>query len=635
LARSKKNTEALAAYRGALTRSKRWREDEHYDSTWERLRDTYALKFFDSTSSVDQIAVAISFANINVIGPSIAINHPKTTVLARRPEDADKATISEAVLDWLWKSGDTGDEFRRAVKDFLIFGHGWVKTGYRFEEREVEVPESKQAAEHAAMIDQANQAAEADPLSAHLLPTDDEIAAHVVQTEKVTVEDRPFAERVSPFDMFVDPDAVTVNTAGWMAQRIVRPLADIRADTDYNQSARMSVTSDVEAKYTDENRARRGSLRDSDRATVWEFYDLRRNLVCVFAQGGDEFLVEPRPIPYRIGHPFVMLRNYEVPDRFYPIGDLEAIEPLQQELNRARSQAMAARESYAQKYLARASAFDQDAREALEAREDRVVFVNEGNDPLTDMIIPLPIKQIPPELFSYSGQIEADINLVSGVSDYQRGAAPEVRRTATEAALIQDSSNARAADKLAIIEKAVARVGYNLLALARQYMDGEQVARVIGNSGRPLWVPFTSDDLDIDSDLVVEGGSTQPKNESWRQNQAMQLLQALGPMIGTVIDPQPLAKFVLSAYGVKNPESYLMAAPPAAGPPGAPQGPPGAPEPNPDPNGAPPDGAADAMGASPDASMDIPPELVDPNSPDGLPPEIRAQLQGQVGLPPQ
>jgi hypothetical protein len=627
--RSKKNTEALGAYRSALTRSRKWREDERYDDTWKRLRDTYALKFFDSTSDVDQIAVAISFANINVIGPSIAINHPKTTVLARQPEDQDKATISEAVLDWLWKSGDTGDEFRRSVKDFLIFGHGWVKTGYRFEEREVEVPESRRVAEHAAMIAQANAAAEADPVMAHLLPTDEEIESAVVSTEKVTVEDRPFAERVSPFDMFVDPDAVTLNTAGWIAQRIIRPISDIRADKNYNQSARMNVTCDVEAKYTDDVRQRRGSMRDSDRATVWEFYDLRRGLVCVFASNADEFLVEPRPIPYRIGHPFVMLRNYEVPDCFYPIGDLEAIEPLQQELNRARSQAMAARESYAQKYLARASAFDQDAREALESREDRVVFVNEGNDPLSDMIIPLPVKQIPAELFSYSGQIEADINLVSGVSDYQRGAAPEVRRTATEAALIQDSSNARAADKLAIIEKAVARVGYNLLALARQYMTGEQVARVIGNTGLPLWVPFTSDDLDIDTDLVVEGGSTQPKNESWRQNQAMQLLQALGPMIGTVIDPAPLAKFVLGAYGVKNPESYLMAPPPAGGPPGGPGAPPGVPE---GADGPPlPDGPV-VPPADPNA---IPPELIDPEDPNGLPPEIRAQLQGQVGLPPQ
>lgn len=624
--KSKQNTEALAAYRSALTRSRKWREDEHYDDTWKRLRDTYALKFFDSSSVDDQIAVAISFANINVIGPSIAINHPKTTVFARKPEDADRAIISEAVLDWLWKSGDTADEFRRSVKDFLIFGHGWVKTGYRYEEREVEVPEARVQAEHSAMLDQANAAAEADPVMAHLLPTDEEIASGVVHTEMVCVEDRPFAERVSPFDMFVDPDAVTLATAGWMAQRIIRPLADIRADKDYNQSARMNVTSDVEAKYTDDVR-NRSSLRDTDRATVWEFYDLRRDTVCVFASNSDEFLIEPRPIPYRIGHPFVMLRNYEVPDQFYPIGDLEAIEPLQQELNRARSQAMSARESYAQKYLARASAFDDQAREALESREDRIVFVNEGNDPLGDMLIPLPIKQIPPELFSYSGQIEADINLVSGVSDYQRGAAPEVRRTATEAALIQDSSNARAADKLSIIEKGLARVGSNLLALARQYMDGDQVARVVGANGKPLWVPFTADDLDLDCDLVVEGGSTQPKNESWRQNQAMQLLQALGPMIGTVVDPAPLAKFVLGAYGIKNPESFIMQQQPQM-PPGAPPAPGGAPNAQP-PAGPPPE---EGPPADPNA---IPPELVDPNDPQGLPPELRAQLEGQFGLPTQ
>ena len=43
-------------------------------------------------------------------------------------------------------------------------------------------------------------------------------------------------------------------------------------------------------------------------------------------------------MPYAYGQPFVMLRNYDVPDYFYPMGDLEAIESLQLELDKTRSQ---------------------------------------------------------------------------------------------------------------------------------------------------------------------------------------------------------------------------------------------------------------------------------------------------------
>ena len=42
-----------------------------------------------------------------------------------------------------------------------------------------------------------------------------------------------------------------------------------------------------------------------------------------------------------------MLRNYDVPDYFYPMGDLESIESLQLELDKTRSQMMNARKRYA------------------------------------------------------------------------------------------------------------------------------------------------------------------------------------------------------------------------------------------------------------------------------------------------
>jgi hypothetical protein len=88
----------------------------------------------------------------------------------------------------------------------------------------------------------------------------------------------------------------------------------------------------------------------------------------------------------------------------------------------------------------------------------------------------------------HSQVIEEDINLVTGVTDYQRGGQSEVRRTATESSIIQDSANARAADKLATIEHAISEVARRLVALAQHYMEGEQVARIVGPTGAKMWV---------------------------------------------------------------------------------------------------------------------------------------------------
>ena len=55
---------------------------------------------------------------------------------------------------------------------------------------------------------------------------------------------------------------------------------------------------------------------------------------------------------------------------------------------------------------------------------------------------------------------------------------PETRRTATEASIIADAGNARAADKLAIVELSIGYVARRVLQVMQQFMTGEQMARV-------------------------------------------------------------------------------------------------------------------------------------------------------------
>ena len=167
----------------------------------------------------------------------------------------------------------------------------------------------------------------------------------------------------------------------------------------------------------------------------------RRKTYCVFADGAtDGFLINPTKMPYAFGHPFLMLRNYEVPDDFYPMGELEEIEALQLELNETRTQMLNHRKRFARKYLYMEDALDDVGIVALESDEDNtMVPVNAGQD-INRVIIPLPSVGTPPEFYSQSQMIEDDMDKVSGVSDYMRGNSPDIRRTATEAAMIQDAA---------------------------------------------------------------------------------------------------------------------------------------------------------------------------------------------------
>lgn len=588
----KSASDHLKHYKARLEASKRWRKDDGFDATWRRMVDMYRGYHYEDYRNEDRLLVNLAFSTVNIISPSISVNFPKITVNAVRPEEAAQAVIAEAVVNYWWRHRDIRSEFRRAVKDSLVFGHGWVKVGYRFVEEEV-VGED---------VDPADPAAEGGES----------------QPNTVILEDSPFAERVSPFDVFVDPDATNMKDIKWIAQRIRRPIADVKSDKRYSKSAREQVQVMAVSRYADDPSRKKIYDKNEGYAEIWEFYDIASRKMSVFCETSDQFLVKPMDLPYSFGQPFVMIRNYDIPDQFYPLGELESIEPLQKELNETRSQMMNHRKRYARKYLYKESAFDQYGRSALESDDDNVMVPVVSDEPLGSVVAPMPALINPPEFYDQTSLIISDIDRVSGVTEIQRGGSPEIRRTATEAALTQDAMNARTADKLATIEQVIAEVGRRMVALARQFMTGEQVARLVGKDGEPVWVQFDRDYLAGDFDFEVEGGSTQPQNEQFRRQMALQIVDAMAPFAGAgVVDMAKLAAYVLqTGFGVKNPDAFMAQQPPM--PEGMPQGMPQGMPPAPNPQ------QAGAMPMGPSAGMPF----------TGNPEELAALLGGQEMMPP-
>ena len=78
-----------------------------------------------------------------------------------------------------------------------------------------------------------------------------------------------------------------------------------------------------------------------------------------------------------------------------------------------------------------------------------------------------------------------------------------------------------------------------------------------------MWVKFDRDYIAGEFDFEVEGGSTQPLNESFRRQIALQLVDAMAPFVQAgVVDMGALARHVLQfGFGVKSPEAFLAAPP--------------------------------------------------------------------------
>ena len=606
------NADKLANYRKKLDSSRAWRRNENYDQLWQRLINLYRGRHYRGYTGGDRLLVNIAFSTINTLGPAVSIGRPKINVNPRKPEDGDKAVVTESIINYWWQHYGCQPEFQRSVKDYLIIGHGWVKTGYRFVEE--------------AKLDKIEDTAD-EAISPQDPPTGEVESAFIIR------EDRPFLERVDPFDMFVDMDASDVNDMRWVAQRTRRPLKDVRNDERYDAAARKEVGPTSYQKYGDilvnNTYATSNGISDEAYCDIFEYYNIDTGEMCIFSDTGDKFLVKPVKMPYVFGHPFYMLRNYEIPGFFYPMGELEAIEPLQYELNETRTQMMNHRKRYSRKWLFNENAFDDFGRQALQSDDDNVIVPVKGNENLNNIVVPMPALINPPEFYNQSSLIQNDIDRVSGVSEYQRGVIPETTRTAREASIIAEAGNARVAEKLVNIENAIAACAANLIMLAQQYLTGEQTVRIVGTEAAPVWLTFDKDYISGEFDFNVEAGSTAPRNEAFRRDMALQIVSAMQPFAEAGLVNMPkLAEYVLSSgFGIKNAGAFLQAPPP---PPGPPEGMPMSPD----------QAALEGQGMPPGMTPDDMGAMEAEQGGQGLPPELmallaQAQAQGGEGLPPE
>ena len=598
------NADRLASYRKRVDYARNWRKNENYDNLWQRMINLYRGRQYRGQAVGDRLLVNIAFSTINTLAPSVAIGRPKINVNPRRPEDGDKAVVTESIINYWWQHYECQPQFQLAVKDYLILGHGWVKTGYRFVE-EAKTKDIEDSADEAA-----------DPKK----PTDD------VESDFIIREDRPFLERVDPFDMFVDPDATSMDNARWIAQRTRRPIKDIKNDPRYDYSARKDVGPSSYQRYGDINTTPNfyttNSYGEEDAyADIFEYYDIDTGEMSVFSDSGDKFLIKPIKMPYVFGHPFFMLRNYDIPGFFYPMGELEAIEPLQYELNETRTQMMNHRKRYSRKWLALESAFDDFGRQMLASDDDNVIVPVKGSENLNNVVVPMPALINPPEFYNQSALIQNDIDRVSGVSEYQRGAIPETTRTAREASIIAEAGNARVAEKLVNIENAIARCAANLIMLAQQYLTGEQTVRIVGTEAAPVWLTFDRDYIAGEFDYSVEAGSTAPRNEAFRRDMALQVVSAMAPFAQAgLVNMGKLAEYVLgTGFGIKNASAFLTQ-------PQAPEAPEGM---------SPDQQALEGQGLPPGMTPDQMALGQEPQLPPGLIPGAPLQGPGgEVGAPP-
>lgn len=389
------------------------------------------------------------------------------------------------------------------------------------------------------------------------LATEEEVRATIPTTQTVIVKDDIFVERVDPFEVYVDPEARSLKEARWVAQRIVRSLEDIQADSRYSNTKNLKASNE-----SDEERKDRGAdplapeLGDyTSRVAIWEYYNIKDRTLCVFVENYDKFLYEgDYTYPFE-GPPFVFAMDYRTPNKFWGWGEVKMIEGVQMELNKIRTQQLVHNKRFNRKILYREEAFDPTAIAALQSDQDGImVKVNPGQN-LAEVLQPIPDQGMPADRYQMSQVVEGDITQLSGVSDYQRGSFLPRHVTASEANLMQGAQDLRARDKLDRIENAATEIGRMILKLAQTFYDAPRWMLITGN-GVSVPLAFSKDDIQGEYQVTVDASSTQPTNEQFAQQQAERLYQLMRP--DPMVQPEELIKQVLRSYGIVAPDRFIV-----------------------------------------------------------------------------
>ena len=411
-----------------LQHGRKFRQDKR-EKIWLQSEQQYEGSHWSQQASqdttADLITVNISFSTIETIVPYLTGSNPRFIVEPYSVDASDaKARAQGAWVNRFWRSIASGAKkaTEQAAHDHLIYGDGWGKVQW--------------------VVREDGEGQERVFLTVHA---------------------------ISPWDLWLDPAATGLHDARWAAQRTYTTIGELRENGTYQNLDMLEQQLIELAQGDNQNTHERmqhlttPSADDKDLvwAEIYEFWDLVANRVIVF--GASDV---PLKIIEGAQCPLVPIENHWIAKTPYHMGDLEQIHSLQQELNKSRSQMLTHRRRNLTKYLMRKNAFDSKAKAALMSETIGDVAEIESTEPLETIFQAIAPVPLPPDAYNVSGQITQDIFEITGVNEYLRGAAPQIRRTATEASIIEGASNIKTASKLQKVEEFVRDLGIILLAVA-------------------------------------------------------------------------------------------------------------------------------------------------------------------------
>lgn len=465
-----------------------------YTKKWQTYIDAYNGDYFKDDSLPDYRSNQVSnyiFSIVETIRPIMLDNDPKFQATARQSEGlAISNDVQEALL-YEWDRDNVNEKLSRELINTLVLGN-----------------------------------------AVFFIPWDK-------HKKEVT------AIPINPFNLFVDPLATCVDDADYiiyasyknvnMLKRMFPSKADKLSGGQVNYS---------ELVYKNDY-----NTRIDNQVLVLEIYDkgyedtndkeVNPNgyIYTICPEIG--VLLDKKPNPYNGGgFPFVLLKDYDIPGKFWGEGEVSQLLSPQKHMNDLNNSVIDNAKTTANMPWI----VDKNSgigKGSITARPGLIIRKNPGSDVRRDT---------PPSMPLYvTNTVEvfkSDMEMISGVHNTLRGENSSGVYTAQGILALQEAGQVRVRLKVKILENALARMAQMWVSRIKQYWIDDRWVRISKPDGSYDLKKFTTSKLEHDYDIRVSSGSTMPVNRSSMLDLMIRLAQTQMPDGQPLVDREAVVQYL-------------------------------------------------------------------------------------------
>lgn len=455
------------------------------------------------------------FRVIETITPRLVQSEPMGSYYPREYGDSAGAEILKLLLEYDWDRTTMFEKLVKFYKSVLIFGTGFGRTFWRYEEseqtrmtpvnvngRQVWTPKSKERI-------------------------------------KVTVHDNPDFEVLNIYDCYPDPNATDLNSMRWFILRRFKTLDELKAENETRGIEYYKNLDKLEEAYSkdskDSSGASLGAAGDvgnlyyrEHRRTMLQTQEFigqdnsNKDIVILtrFTKDGwcdivPEFgnlVIREVENPYFHGDlPIVYAVDYPYPNELYGMGEIEPIDRIQRAINAVLNQRLDNVQLIirAMWKVKKGSGVDMHT---LVSAPGNIITTDDMN-----AVEPVAIPDATGGTFVQTmNYLTSALQNGSGITDYTSGindSGSTANSTATGVRLIQQEANAQFKLKIQLLNHMVIkRIADHWKDLRIQFTTDEQVIRIIGNEKvQQLLETSELAKMTVDNEPAIPGDGTDRK----------------------------------------------------------------------------------------------------------------------------